>query len=339
MRYDPENNKAGFMIERRSLLIALAALPVVACSAGARAQNKIYRVGLLRPGPLFSDTDPYIVALTQGFTAHGYTVGGNLIIEHRAALGQVSRLPQLVDELIASHVDVLITLGYPTAVAAKDRSTVPVVINGAGDPVATHLVASLAHPGGNVTGVSELSTELSAKRVQLLKEAVPNLRKVAMLWNTDDLGMTLRYKAADTAAGGLGVAVQPLGVREPDDFDSAFAAMDRDPPDGILMVSDVLTLLNRKRVLDYGAAHKLPTMFETIDLARQGGLMSYGPEPRAMMERVTDLADRILKGALPADLPMEAPARYSLVINLKTAAALGLTMPPAIVARADEVVE
>jgi len=327
------------MIDRRSLLLSLSALPAMRRFAKAQSTDRVARVGLLRPGAPFADSDPLVTALANDLAAGGYTLGKNLVLEYRAAKGQVSLLPQLVDELVASPVDVLVTIGYPTAVAAKEHSTVPVVITNAGDPVATHLVASQAHPGGNVTGVTELSTELSAKRLQLLKEAVPTLRKVAMLWNADDLGMTLRYKAADAAAQSLGVTVQALGVREPDDFDSAFTTMDREPPDGLLMVSDVLTLLNRKRVIDYAAAHKLPAMYESADLVRQGGFMSYGPTPRELMERVAALVVRILGGAKPADLPLEAPTRYSFVINDKTAAALGLALPQSILARADDVIE
>lgn len=326
------------MIERRSLL-ALTALALIPGRVRAQQSGRVYRVGLLGPGPPFTDTNPRVIGLSRGFTQRGYMVGTNLVFETRAAQGKVKLLPQLVEELNASHVDIIITLSYPAALAAKEHSAVPVVVTSSGDPVATHLVASLARPGGNVTGISEVATELSAKRLQLLKEAVPALRKIAMLWNADDLGMTLRYKAADAAAKGLGVVVQPLGVREPDDFNDAFTAMDKDPPDGILMVTDVLTRLNRKRVFEYAAAHKLPAIFESADLAREGGLMSYGPDGGEVLDRAAGLADRILKGAKPADLPLEEPTRFIFAINMKTAATLGLTIPPAILARADDVIE
>lgn len=326
------------MIERRSLL-ALTALALIPGRVRAQQSGRVYRVGLLGPGPPFTDTNPRVIGLSRGFTQRGYMVGTNLVFETRAAQGKVKLLPQLVEELNASHVDIIITLSYPAALAAKEHSAVPVVVTSSGDPVATHLVASLARPGGNVTGISEVATELSAKRLQLLKEAVPALRKIAMLWNADDLGMTLRYKAADAAAKGLGVVVQPLGVREPDDFNDAFTAMDKDPPDGILMVTDVLTRLNRKRVFEYAAAHKLPAIFESADLAREGGLMSYGPDGGEVLDRAAELADRILKGAKPADLPLEEPTRFIFAINMKTAATLGLTIPPAILARADDVIE
>lgn len=327
------------MIERRSLLLAFAALSATLGAARAQTSGRVYRVGLLGPGLPFTETNPFVVGFAKAFAKRGYTAGTNLVFEGRAAQGKVALLPQLVDELNASHVDLIISISYPAAVAAKAHAAVPVVVTSSGDPVATGLAASLARPGGNITGISEIATELSAKRLQLLKEAVPNLRKIAMLWNADDLGMTLRYKAADAVAQSVGVTIEALGVREPDDFNNAFTAMDREPPDGLLMVTDVLTLLNRKRVFDYAAAHKIPAMFEADSLVREGGLMSYGPDAGEVFDSIAELADKILKGAKPADLPLQEPIRFVLALNLKTAATLGLTIPPAVVARADEVIE
>jgi putative ABC transport system substrate-binding protein len=294
---------------------------------------------MIGPGAPFTTQNPMITALTKAFAKRGYAVGGNLALETRAAQGKIALLPQLVDELNAAKIDLLITTGYPTALAAKEHSKVPVVVFNSGDPVATHLVASLVRPGGNLTGLSEIATELSAKRLQLLKETAPNVRKVAMLWNANDLGMTLRDQAADAAAKALNLTVQPLGVREPDDFNSAFTAMDRDATDGILMVTDSLTILNRKRVFDYAMAHKLPAIYEFDFLVHDGGLMSYGPDGEELLDRAADLADRIFKGAKPADLPLEEPTRFVLAVNQKTAAAIGLTIPPSILARADDVIE
>lgn len=184
-----------------------------------------------------------------------------------------------------------------------------------------------------------MASELSVKRLDLLKAVVPGLKRVAMLWNADDLGMTTRYKAADAAAKTLGISVQPLGVREPDDFDSAFAAMDSERPDGILMVTDVLTILNHARVLDFAAARRVPAIYEFSFLARDGGLMSYGPDAKEVTARVADLVEHILKGAKPAELPFEQPTRFEFVINLKTAKGIGLDVPQALLARADEVLE
>jgi putative ABC transport system substrate-binding protein len=249
-------------------------------------------------------------------------------------------LPSLVDELVADHVDVIITQSYPAAAAAKERAgKIPTVVTNSGDPVATGLAASLAHPGGNVTGVSDVAGELSAKRLALLKEAVPNVRAVAVLWNADDLGMTLRYRAAEVEAKRLGMQIVPLGVHAPDDFDAAFAAMTEKPPDAILMVTDILTVLNRKRVIDFAAAHRLPAIYEYAFLAHDGGLMAYGPNMDAIFDRAAGLADQILKGANPADLPLELPTRFDLAVNLETAKALGLPIPESILVRADDVIE
>jgi putative tryptophan/tyrosine transport system substrate-binding protein len=324
-----------------SAFIAVLALTLAIAAGGAVAQTppQVYRVGVLTGGPLLTDESPLGAGLIRGFARQGFILGKTLAFERRGAQGHVDRLLRLVGELVASKVAVIVTSGYPAALAAKEHSTLPVVAVFAGDPVATGLVQSFARPGGNVTGISEVAAELSAKRLALLKEAVPGLRKVAMLWNADDLGMTLRYKAADTEAEKLGVAVQSLGVREPDDFDTAFAAMTRDPPDAILMVTDALTILNRKRVFEFAAAHKLPAIYEFAFLVRDGGLMSYGPDESESFDRAAGLAVRILKGAKPAELPLELPTRFIFAINLGTAKSIGLTIPPSLLARADVVIE
>jgi len=234
---------------------------------------------------------------------------------------------------------VIVTLGYPAALAAKHHTQLPVVVVRAGDPVQDGLVTSFAHPGGHVTGLSEIAAELSVKRLSLLQLAVTNLHRVAMLWNADDLGMSLRYKAAEAEAQSRGLMVESLGVRVPNDFDDAFTAMVKKPPDAILMVTDALTTLNRKRVIDFAAEHKLPAMYEYDFLVSDGGLMSYGPDLMEMFDRAAELAFRILMGADPADLPLETPNRFVLAINLNTAKAIGLTIPPLLLARANTVIE
>jgi putative ABC transport system substrate-binding protein len=285
------------------------------------------------------EKSPFGSILVRALALHGYSLGQNLTLEARGAMAQVKRLPALLEELKASKVDAIVAAGYPAALVAK-RSKIPTVVAfGVGDPVATGLVDGLAHPGGNITGISDVATTLSTKRLALLKELSPNLRRVAMLWNKDDLGMSLRYEASAKAAEEIGVTVQPLGVREPDDFDEAFAAMNREPPDAILMVSDSLTTLNRKRVFDFAAARRLPAIYEYDFLVRDGGLMSYGPDLKESFERAAALVDRIFKGARPADLPFEQPTRYPFVINLKTAKAIGLNVPSTLLALADEVIE
>jgi putative ABC transport system substrate-binding protein len=246
----------------------------------------------------------------------------------------------LAAELVALKVDLIITFGSPAALAAKEASsTIPIVMALSGDPEGVGLVASLARPGGNVTGVTDNATALSAKRLELLKEAVPTASRIAVLWNAKDQAMTLRYREIDRAAHVLGVSVQPLGVREPDDFDHAFAAMDRERPDALFMVTDSLTNLNRKRVLDFAEMRRIPAMYEYAPLVRDGGLISYGPSFDDMFQRAAVYVDKILKGAKPSELPVEQPTRYYLVVNLKTAKALGLKIPQSLLLRADEVIQ
>ena len=327
----------------RSLPILVACALVMAIASWnvvAQTSSRVYRVGLLSGGEPVIDTSDIGKALIRSFGQRGYTLGGNFALERRAAQGQLDRLPPFVDELVASKVDVIVTIGFPAAVAAKQRTpTVPIVVIQAGDPVASGLVASFARPGGNITGISEVANELSAKRLELLKETVPHLHTVAMLWNADDLAMTLRYQSANAAARRLAVAVQPFGVHTPADFDKAFSTMMRTPPGAILMVTDVLTNLNRKRVIDYAAAHRLPAIFEHDYLVRDGGLMSYGPEMDDVFDRAAGLADRILKGTRPAELPLEQPTRFRFAVNLKTAKALGIKIPNTVLVRADRVIE
>jgi putative tryptophan/tyrosine transport system substrate-binding protein len=235
---------------------------------------------------------------------------------------------------------VIVIGGFPTALACKVANVPTVAYIGVGDPVATHLIDSLAHPGGNITGISDNATVLATKRLALIKQAVPKVQRVAMLWNRDDLGMSMRYDASAGAARSLGVAVQPLGLREPDDFNGVFEAMDREPPDAILLVADALTVLNRKRVFDYAGEHHIPALYEyDLPWVHDGGLMSYGPDLKESMERAAALVARVLDGARPSDLPFEEPTRYPLVINLKTAKATGIELPVNFVALADEVIE
>ncbi|MGH7093079.1 MAG: ABC transporter substrate-binding protein [Stellaceae bacterium] len=328
-------------MDRRSIVKLIGTLPLL-LPPPAFAENapKTYRLGVLSPGPAADEKSPFGKALTAALAKRGYVLGKNLAYEARGAGGHVDRLPRLLDELVASKIDALVTQGYPSAAAMKKSGTsVPTVSLNSGDPVGTGLVKSLAHPGGNLTGISDVSAELAPKRLELLKEVTPKLRRVAILWNADDLGMTLRYRASEAGAKALGITIQPLGVREPDDFGQAFAAMTRDLPDGIMMVTDVLTLLNRKRVFDFAAAHRLPAIYEFGLLVREGGLMSYGPDDAETLGRIAGLVASILGGAKPGDLPFEQPTRFDLFVNVKTAKVLGLTVPRLVLAQADEVIE
>jgi putative ABC transport system substrate-binding protein len=323
-------------MRRREFVTALGATAVVP-SFGALAQDasRVYHVGVLANGALVGESSPLGKALINGLERAGFSLNRNLVFERLAAQGRA----ELVAELVASKTDVIVASSFPAALAAKQGTTIPIVAINSGDPVNTGLVASLARPGGNMTGISDVSAEVTPKRLELLREFVPNLRKVAVLWNADDLGMTLRYRASESVAKPLGITLQPLGVREPDDFTLAFKTMDSDTPDGILMITDALTNLNRKRVFEYAAAHKLPAIYEFEFLARDGGLMSYGPDSDESDDRAAALVGRILKGAKPAELPFEQPTKFSFVINLKTAKSGGFEVPSALLNRADEVIE
>ncbi len=325
-------------MKRREFIGLLGGIAVAPRFASAQTPPKVYRIAVVSPLGLAAQSHPNAKILLDALSQRGYVLGNNLTIEGPGNPIGPGQLQPLMEQL-KSKVDVIVTWGYPTAVAAKAAGIPTVVAFGAGDPVATRLVHSLARPGGNITGISDVAAVLSTKRLGLLKELVPKLQRVAMLWNKDDLGMSLRYEASAKAAQAMGVAVQAVGVREPDDFNEAFTVMDKEHPDAILMVSDSLTILNRKRVFEYTAAHRLPAIYEYDPLVREGGLMSYGSDFQESFERAAYLVDRILKGASPGDLPFEQPTRYLFVINLKTAKSIGLEIPPTLLALADEVVE
>lgn len=326
-------------MRRRDFVKLLAGAAIaVPCRVAALA-GKTYRLATLSGGAAMTADSFMGKMLTTGLAEHGYKLGQNLELMPYAADAQLARLPQLAKDIAANKADAVVLTGWPPANAMKGTGVPTVLAIGAGDPVATGLVASLAHPGGNVTGISDNAATLSTKRLGLLKQAVPSARKVAMLWNREDLGMTLRYQASADAAKALNISVLPLGVAEPNDFGDAFATMDRDKPDAILMVADSLTVLNRKRVYDYAAAQRLPAFYEYDFFVRDGGLMSYGADFRESFDRAASLVDRIFKGAKPADLPFEEPTHYVFAINLKTAKSIGLELPPNVLALADEVIE
>jgi putative tryptophan/tyrosine transport system substrate-binding protein len=322
-------------MRRREFIAGCCASAAWPLAVRAEQQARTYRVALLAIRPI-GEGEERRKAIKEVLATQGFVEGRNLLFEPRWG----DSVYENVEALKAAGVDVIITFGYPASLAAKTLAKdMPIVCSGAGDPVATGLAQSLARPGGNLTGVTELATELSAKRLEILKEAVPNLKKVAMLFNAADLGMTLRSRAAEAAAKVLNVSVQSFGVREPSDFGNAFAEMTRSPPNAILMVSDTLTVLNRKLVMEFAANNRLPAIYEFGFLVRDGGLMSYGPNLRETGERVGDLVVRILRGARPADLPLEQPTHFEFIVNLKTANSIGLIVPPALLSRADEVIE
>ena len=327
-------------MRRRDFIRGIAGAIVVApWHVEAQTTTKTYHLASLTAGSPSLTNSPNIAMLLPALAEHGYKLGENLRYTPYGADMELDRLPQMARDIAANKIDVVVAFGYPPAAAMKGTGIPTVVAFGAGDPVATGLVVSLARPAGNVTGISDNAITLSTKRLGLLKQAAPKIRKVAMLWNKKDLGMTLRYQASADAAKALGIVVQPLGVGEPEDFADAFTAMDRDPPDAILMVSDALTILNRKRVFNYADNHRLPAIYESDPYVTDGGLMSYGADRKESITRAASLIDRIIKGANPADLPFEEPTHYLFVINLKAAKSISLEIPPTVLGLADQVIE
>jgi putative ABC transport system substrate-binding protein len=326
-------------MDRRTAILTLAGSLLATPFASHAQAGKVWRIGYLASGARPSDDAPP-APLRQALQELGYVDGTSVSYVGRWADVKKDRLPGLAAEMVGLKVDLIVAFGAPAAEAAKEATlTIPIVIVNAGDPVGIGLVASLARPGGNVSGISDQATELSAKRLELLKEAMPNASSIAVLWNESDRAMTLRYREIEKAARVLGVTIRPLGVREPDDFNVAFAAMTRKRPDALLLVTDALTNLNRRLILDFAAAQRVPAMYEFGSLVREGGLMSYGPDLGDSFRRAAVYVDQILKGAKPAELPVEQPNRYYLLVNLKTAKALGLTIPQSLLLRADEVIQ
>jgi putative ABC transport system substrate-binding protein len=300
----------------------------------AQRPAKVSRIGVLAPG--CPPPSPTLDTFLQGLRDLGYVDGQTVAIEWRYSEGKAERFPDLAAELARLQVDLIVAVSTPAALAAKQvTSTIPIVMVYVADPIGTGLVTSLGRPGGNLTGVSDMATDLSAKRLELLKEAVPTLSRVAVLWNAADPGMVLRFREIETAARTLGLTLQSLEVRGPDEFERAFTAITQERPDGLFVVAEVLTLTHRCRVLDFAAKNRLPTMYEFGVFARDGGFMAYGPKLTDSFQRGAYYVDKIVKGTKPADLPVEQPMNFELVINHKTAEALGLTIPPHLLVLAD----
>jgi putative ABC transport system substrate-binding protein len=267
--------------------------------------------------------------------------GQNIAIEYRYAEGKFERLPDLAAELVRMKVDVIVTHTTQAIQAAKrTTSQIPIVAASAGDLVGTGLVASLARPGGNITGLSLLAPELAGKRLELLKETLPRFSRVAVLWNSPSVAMRLTFREAQVAAGVLGLAFISLEVQgNPEDFERVFSTIPRERPDGLFVTLDGFTTSYRRRIVELAAKHQLPAIYELREFVDAGGLMSYGPSVRDMWRRAATYVDKILKGTKPADLPVEQPTRFELIINLKTAKALGLTIPPSVLIRVDHVIQ
>jgi putative tryptophan/tyrosine transport system substrate-binding protein len=324
-------------MRKKIIVLALCAL-LLALSVSADAQP-VKKIGVLSGGSRSStSTSASTGAFRQGLRELGYVEGQNVLIEYRYADGKLDRLPQLVGELLANKVD-LIVAQAPAAVrtAKKSTSTIPIVMAHGGDPVAQGFVASLARPGGNVTGLSNFSAELGGKRLELLREAFPKASPVGVIWNPDAPGPVLSFKELEIAAKTLNVPLQSFQVRGPNEFEGAFQAA-RERAGSLIVIQDIVTVTHLKRIVELSAKHRLPAIYMEKEWAEAGGLMSYGVNQSDLHRRAATYVDKILKGAKPADLPIEQPTKFELIINLKTAKQIGLTVPPNILARADRVI-
>jgi len=323
---------------RAVLGLAVFCVLVLTIGAGTQQPAKVWRLGILSGEPP-TESLPVVTPFLEELQKLGYTEGRNIAIEWRWAEAREQKLPALATELVHGNVDVIVAMSAASVNAAKQVTTsIPIVMIINSDPVETGLVASYARPGGNVTGFSPITPELAGKRLQLLKEVVPGIRRVAVLWEPIQAKIP-DFRETRVAAQTLGLQLQPLELRNPGEFATVFAAATADPPDAMLILGSPTTVIYRAKIIDFAAWARFPSMYDKKEFVTDGGLMAYIPSPVEHGRRTAAYVDRILKGGKPADLPIEQPTRFELVINLKTATALGLTVPPSILARADEVIE
>jgi len=323
-------------MDRRGFLGTLAGgLLAAPLAAAAQQPQKIPRIGMLASSP----TDPFVEAFRQGLRELGYVEGRNISIEYRWVEGRNERLPGFAADLVRLNVDVIVASSQAAVAAKKATTEIPIVMPIITDPVRLGLVACLARPGGNATGFATQNDELPGKWIELVKETLPKVSRVAVVFHpTYDGGVQL--KASEAAARSLGVRLQALKVERPDDFVTAFAAMQKNRAEVLVVSSSPLFYAHRTRLIALAANHRLPTIYHQSGfVVGAGGLMSYGPDFHDLFRRSAAYVDKILKGAKPADLPMEQPTKFELVINLKTAKALGLTIPQSLLSRADQVIE
>jgi putative tryptophan/tyrosine transport system substrate-binding protein len=325
------------MMERRTFLGTVGLCVLAAPLAAEGQQAKAPRGGLLGLGS--AESSPFFEALRQGLRERGWVEGQNIAFEDRTRVGHSSRMPDVAAELVRLRVDVIVAWGTTTALAArKATGTIPIV-TAAGSPVEMGLAASLARPGGNVTGLTTNERGLIGKRIELLKEALPRLARVAVLWNPESRTEPLSLRDAEAAARSLGLQVRPAEVRGPEDLEKAFASIVHERPEALALLASNMFLAHRARIVELAARHRLPATFSERSFVEAGGLMSYGPDQKAIFRQLANYVDRILKGAKPGDLPIEQPTKFELVISLKTAKALGLTIPQSLLGRADEVIQ
>jgi ABC-type uncharacterized transport system substrate-binding protein len=322
-------------VKRREFITLLGGTAAWPFAARAQPSGKVWRMGFIA-----HRYESFYDALFERLRELGYVEGQNLLVERRYAEGHVERFQGIADEIVRLNVDVIIVVTTPAGLAAKRATTtIPIVHPAAIDPVGTGLVASLAHPGGNLTGVAVLNAELSAKRFELLQEIVPGLARAGVLWNVANPANRLAWKDTEAAARALGVALQSYEVREPEDFEGVYATIAQQRPDALQVLQDALTLQHRRQIIDFTLRSRLPSMFVGREWVLEGGLIAYGDRLPNRYRRAAELVDKIFKGAKPADLPVEQPTKFDLAINLKSARAIGLTIPEVFLARATEVIE
>ncbi len=325
-------------MKRRQFIIVLGCA-AAAWPLAARAQQagRIYRIGIVEPIPAIRNA-ANLDALRKGLRDLGYVEGRNLVIEYRSADGRAERFPDLASELVRLNVDLIVTRGTPAAIAAKNvTETIPVVMATMGGPGA--IVASFAHPGGNITGVTTFSTELTAKRVEILKELVPRLSRVALLHNMGNPAVPPEWEETKTAARSLGLQAELLDVRSEGDLSRAFELAARQHVDALVIGADGLIQTHQQTILDLVARYRLPAVYPAREFVEAGGLIAYAVNYPDLYFRLASFVDRIFKGAKPSELPVEQPTKFELAINSKTAKTLGLTIPPTLLVRADEVIE
>jgi len=324
---------------RRREFITLLGGVAVTWPLAANAQSKTPRIGFMGNSTAALEAN-LVDAFREGLREHGYEEGRNIVIEYRWADGKYERFPALVAELIAAKVEVIVTAGTPAALAMKKATTtVPLVMVAVGDPVGTGLVPSLARPGANLTGLSSVAPDLEGKRLQLLREVVPALSHVAMFINSLNPFHVSSMRQARAAAQSMGIKLQLHDIRKSEDLDDAFAAIRKERPDAVLILADRVFLHNRERMIDFTKEQRLPNVNAYKELVEVGGLMSYGPSYEDMHKRAAIYVDKILKGAKPADLPIEQPSKFTFIVNLKAAKALGVTVPSQLLGLADELID
>ncbi len=323
-------------MDRRAFIsritVGLLAAPL---AAEGQQAGKVYRIGFLRAG---QPPESYLDGFQQGLRERGDVYGQNVVVEFRATDGSVDPLPRLTEELLRLKVDVFLASAAPAAVAVRRATTsVPIVFVGVVDPVGLGLVPSLGRPGGSITGLATTSADFAGKRLELLRAIVPSLRRVAVLWHPANPSNPIQLKGAQAAARALGMRLEPVSIQGPNDFDSASKAVPG--ADGLLFLESPLFTTHRARLAELAARSRLPAIYGQREYVEVGGLMSYGTHFKDLYRRAAWYVDKILKGAKPGDLPVEQPTNFELVINLKTAKALGLTIPPSLLQRADQVIE